>query len=541
MRPYNIKNLFVFIRVIRGKARKITGRPQKFGANLPATLSLHMATIKNSPSSYNPGKKFFGEGLTFDDVLLMPAYSQVLPREVDIRSRLTKNIVLNTPMLSAAMDTVTEATLAIALAREGGIGFLHKNMSIERQAEQVRKVKRSESGLIIDPLTLHVDATIGDALKLMKDNKIGGIPIVDNKNKLVGILTNRDLRFEVDKKRKIQEVMTKAGLITAPEGTDLKKAEKILRQYKVEKLPVVKKDGTLIGLITYRDILQVRSHPDAVKDIYGRLVVGAALGITRDMLDRASALQQIGVDVVCMDSAHGHSKGVIEALKSVKKNFKSLSVVAGNVGTAAGAKALAEAGADAVKIGIGPGSICTTRIVAGAGVPQITAIMEAYSALKPLGVPLIADGGIRYTGDMVKALAAGADCVMMGSVFAGVDESPGDTIIYEGRKFKEYRGMGSIGAMSQGSSDRYFQDVEDDIKKLVPEGIEGRVAFKGTLKEVVQQYTGGLRAGMGYCGAKDIKTLKEDAQFIKITNAGMRESHAHDIDITKEAPNYSRK
>lgn len=499
-----------------------------------------MAPIINAPRRKSSVQKITGEGLTFDDVLLVPAYSQVLPREVNTQTRLTKEITLNIPMVSSAMDTVTEAKLAIALAREGGMGILHKNMSIERQTEEVRKVKRSESGLIIDPITLLIDATIGDALKLMKENSIGGIPIVDNSNKLVGILTNRDLRFESDKTRKVQEVMTKDNLIIAPEGTDLKKAEKILRQYKVEKLPVVSKNGTLIGLITYRDILQVRSHPDSVKDNFGRLRVGAALGITKDMLERASALQQIGVDVVCLDSAHGHTKGVIDALKSLKKNLKDLQVIAGNIGTAAGAEALAEAGADAVKVGIGPGSICTTRIVAGAGVPQITAIMEASSVLEEEGVPLIADGGIRYTGDMVKALAAGADTVMMGSVFAGVEESPGNTIIYEGRKFKEYRGMGSIGAMSQGSSDRYFQDVEDDIKKLVPEGIEGRVAFKGSLKEVAQQYTGGLRAGMGYCGAKDLAALKE-ASFIKITNAGMRESHAHDIEITKEAPNYSKK
>lgn len=500
-----------------------------------------MATINNRAKKSDLSKKFFGEGLTFDDVLLLPAYSQVLPREVNIKTKLTKEISLNIPMLSSAMDTVTEASLAIALAREGGIGILHKNMSIEQQAEQVRKVKRSESAMIIDPITLSIDATIGDALHLMKENKIGGIPIVDSNHKLVGILTNRDLRFETDKQRKVQEVMTKENLIIAPEGTDLKKAEKILRSYKIEKLPVVKKDNTLVGLITYRDILQLSSFPNAVKDSFGRLLVGAALGITGDMLNRAAALQQIGVDVVCLDSAHGHSKGVIDALKSVKKNFKKLQVIAGNVGTAAGAKALADAGADAVKIGIGPGSICTTRIVAGAGVPQITAIMEAWSALKQKGVPLIADGGIRYTGDMVKALAAGADTVMMGSVFAGVEESPGETIIYEGRKFKEYRGMGSIGAMAQGSSDRYFQDVEDDIKKLVPEGIEGRVAYKGNLKEVVQQYTGGLRAGMGYCGAGNLAALKNDAQFIQITNAGMKESHAHDIEITKEAPNYSRK
>ena len=499
-----------------------------------------MARINPPTVKSKSPSKFFGEGLTFDDVLLLPAFSQVLPREVDIRSKLTKDITLNIPMLSAAMDTVTEATLAIALAREGGIGILHKNMSIEKQVEQVRKVKRSESGLIIDPITLHEDAIIADALRLMKENKIGGIPIVDNNKVLVGILTNRDPRFEDNKRRKVSEVMTRDNLITAPEGTDLKKAEKILQKHKIEKLPVISRQGRLIGLITYRDILQLSSHPNAVKDSYGRLLVGAALGITKDLLDRAGALQQIGVDVVTLDSAHGHHIGVINALKTLKKSFKNLQVIAGNIGTASGAKALADAGADAVKVGIGPGSICTTRIVAGAGVPQITAIMEAASALSSKGVPLIADGGIRYTGDMVKALSAGANVVMMGSVFAGVEESPGETIIYEGRKFKQYRGMGSIGAMTQGSSDRYFQDVEDDIKKLVPEGIEGRVAFKGNLAEVVQQYVGGLRAGMGYCGAKDIRTLQQQSQFIKITNAGMKESHAHDIEITKEAPNYSR-
>jgi IMP dehydrogenase len=438
------------------------------------------------------------------------------------------------------MDTVTEANLAIALAREGGLGILHKNMSIEKQVEQVRKVKRSESGLILEPITLHETATIGDAQRLMKENRIGGIPIIDNNKKLVGILTNRDLRFETDNKRIVSEVMTRENLITAPEGTTLKKAEKILQQHKIEKLPVVRKDGTLFGLITYRDILQVVSYPNAVKDAYGRLLVGAALGITRDLLDRAAALQQIGVDVVCLDSAHGHSKGVLEALKTLKKNFKKLQVISGNVGTAAGAKAMVEAGADAVKVGIGPGSICTTRIVAGAGIPQITAIMEAASVLHKMGIPLIADGGIRYTGDMVKALAAGANLVMMGSIFAGTEESPGDTIIYEGRKFKQYRGMGSLGAMSQGSGDRYFQDVEADIKKYVPEGIEGRVAFKGNLSEIVYQYVGGLRSGMGYCGAKDISALQQ-AQFVRITNAGMKESHAHDIEITREAPNYSRR
>ncbi|HEY8397428.1 MAG TPA: IMP dehydrogenase [Flavihumibacter sp.] len=500
-----------------------------------------MAIRKSTPRKIDLSLKFFGEGLTFDDVLLVPAYSEVLPREVNIRTRLTKTISLNIPMLSAAMDTVTEAQLAIALAREGGIGILHKNMSIEKQADQVRKVKRSESGMILDPVTLTAESTIADALRIMKENKIGGIPIVDNKNKLVGILTNRDLRFETAKSKRVSDVMTKENLVTAPEGTDMKKAEKILQQHKIEKLPVVKKDGTLVGLITYRDILQLHSYPNANKDAYGRLLVGAAVGITRDMLDRVSALQQVGVDVITLDSAHGHTKGVMDSVKLIKKNFKKLQVIAGNVGTADGAKALAEAGADCVKVGIGPGSICTTRIVAGAGVPQLTAIMEAYGALKPMGIPLIADGGIRYTGDMVKALAAGANCVMMGSVFAGVDESPGETIIYEGRKFKEYRGMGSIGAMAQGSSDRYFQDVEDDIKKLVPEGIEGRVAYKGFLREVVAQFVGGLRAGMGYCGAKDLETLQATARFTKITNAGMKESHAHDVDITKEAPNYSRK
>ena len=484
--------------------------------------------------------RIFGQGLTFDDVLLMPAYSEILPSEVNIHSQLTKNIQLHTPILSSAMDTVTEAQLAIALAREGGIGILHKNMSIERQAEQVRKVKRSESGMIVDPITLEVTATIGDALKLMKENKIGGIPIIDKTNKLVGILTNRDLRFETDRKRKVSEVMTKENLVIAPEGTDLRKAEKILRQYKIEKLPVVNKQGKLIGLITYRDILQLSAFPNAVKDNIGRLLVGAALGITKDLLERAAALQSVGVDIVSLDSAHGHSKGVIEALKLLKKTYKNLPVIAGNVATAQGALAMANAGADAVKVGIGPGSICTTRIVAGAGVPQLTAIMEAAKALKGKNIPIIADGGIRYTGDMVKALAAGANCVMMGSVFAGTEESPGETIIYEGRKFKGYRGMGSIGAMSQGSGDRYFQENESDSKKYVPEGIEGRVAYKGNLHEIVYQYIGGLKAGMGYCGAKTVKDLQK-ATFVQITNAGMRESHTHDVEVTREAPNYSKK
>lgn len=499
-----------------------------------------MATKNNSTPASSAYSRIIGQGLTYDDVLLVPAYSEVLPREVDIRTQLTRDIRLNIPLLSAAMDTVTEAHLAIALAREGGLGILHKNMSIEKQAEQVRKVKRSESGMIIDPVTLLVDATIGDALHLMKENKIGGIPVVDKQHQLVGILTNRDLRFEHDRKRKIAEVMTRENLITAPEGTDLKKAEKILRQYKIEKLPVVNKQGKLIGLITYRDILQLRNFPNAGKDALGRLLVGAALGITRDLMDRAAALQQVGVDVVTLDSAHGHTLGVINALKQLRKNFKGLNIIAGNVATAAGAKALAAAGADCVKVGIGPGSICTTRIVAGAGMPQLTAIMETAAALKGKNIAVIADGGIRYTGDLVKALAAGAGAVMMGSIFAGVEESPGETIIYDGRKFKQYRGMGSMGAMSQGSSDRYFQDVEDDIKKFVPEGIEGRVPYKGALSEIVYQYVGGLRAGMGYCGAKNVEALQK-ASFIQITAAGMKESHAHDVDITKEAPNYSKK
>ncbi len=510
-----------------------------------ATRKSHQSPASGKAVPKHSAEKFFGKGLTFDDVLLVPGYSQVLPRDVSIKSRLTSHIVLNVPLLSAAMDTVTEAALAIALAREGGLGILHKNMSIEKQAEQVRKVKRSESGLIIDPVTLTADACIGDAVRLMRENKIGGIPIVGPSGKLVGILTNRDLRFEENMKRKVREVMTKENLYTAPEGTDLRKAEELFKKTKVEKLPIVDKNGVLKGLFTYSDILKLRSHPNAVKDGFGRLLVGAAVGITKDLADRVSALQQVGVDIVALDSAHGHSNGVIAALKTIKRNFKNISVIAGNTGTAAGALALAEAGADAIKVGIGPGSICTTRIVAGAGVPQLTAIMETALALKQRAakgkqIPVIADGGIRYTGDMVKALAAGAACVMMGSIFAGTEESPGETIIYEGRKFKEYRGMGSLGAMATGSSDRYFQDVEDDVKKFVPEGIEGRVAYKGYLKEVVYQFTGGLRAGMGYCGAATIEELQR-AKFVTITNAGMRESHAHDVEITREAPNYSRK
>ncbi len=497
-----------------------------------------MATI-NSAKAVSKNFKIWGEGLTFDDVLLIPAYSEILPRDTDISTKLTPAIRLNIPLLSAAMDTVTEASLAIALAREGGLGILHKNMTIEQQSDQVRKVKRSENGLIMDPITLRADATIGEALFLMTENKIGGIPIVDANHLLVGILTNRDLRFQTNYKEKISSVMTSENLITAPEGTDLKKAELIFKRNKIEKLPVVNKQGKLIGLVTFSDILKLKSHPNAAKDSFGRLLVGAGVGITADSLARVDALQQAGVDVVCLDSAHGHTKGVIDCLKSIKKSFKKMQVIAGNVGTGVGAKALSDAGADAVKVGIGPGSICTTRIVAGTGVPQITAVMEVAAALKGKQTSIISDGGIRYTGDMVKALAAGAHSVMMGNMFAGTEESPGETIIYEGRKFKQYRGMGSMGAMAQGSSDRYFQDVEADIKKYVPEGIEGRVAFKGKLSEVTHQFVGGLRAGMGYCGAKNIAELQQ-ASFIKITNAGMRESHAHDVAITKEAPNYSR-
>lgn len=483
--------------------------------------------------------KILLEGLTYDDVLLLPAFSQVLPREVDTTTQLTRNIRINVPVLSAAMDTVTDWEMAIAMASQGGIGILHKNMSIERQAEAVRRVKRSESGLIIDPITLEADQTIGQAMLIMKEHKIGGIPIVNKDGLLVGILTNRDLRFEKNTKRKISEVMTKDRLVTAPEGMDLKKAEAILQDYKVEKLPVVDRKGKLKGLITYRDILKLKSHPNACKDKYGRLLAGAAVGVTADMLDRIAALIHTGVDVVCIDTAHGHSKGVLEAVKKVKKQFKNLEVIAGNVATKEGAQALAEAGADAVKVGVGPGSICTTRIVTGAGVPQLSAILEAAKGLKKYNIPIIADGGIRYTGDIVKAIAAGADSVMAGSLFAGVEESPGETIIFEGRKFKSYRGMGSVEAMQEGSKDRYFQDAEDDIKKLVPEGIVGRVPFKGTLAEVMVQCVGGLRAGMGYTGAPDIRTLQQ-AGFVRISTAGIRESHVHDVVITNEAPNYSR-
>jgi len=483
-------------------------------------------------------QKFVAEGLTYDDVLLIPAYSEILPRDVDTSTSLTKKIKLNIPLVSAAMDTVTGADLAIAIAQAGGIGMLHKNMTIAEQAAEVRKVKRSESGMIQDPVTLLATATVGDAFNIMKEHKIGGIPVVNEKGQLVGIVTNRDLRFQKDMSRPINELMTKDNLVVAPEGTDLVKAEEILQNEKIEKLPVVNNEGILKGLITFKDIQKYKHYPNAAKDSHGRLLVGAAVGVTPDTLDRVEALVKAGVDVVTIDTAHGHSKGVIDKLKLVKSTFPELQVIVGNIATGAAATALAEAGADAVKVGIGPGSICTTRIIAGVGVPQLYAVYEVAKALKGTGVPLIADGGIKQTGDIAKAIAAGASTIMAGSLFAGVEEAPGETIIYEGRKFKSYRGMGSIEAMEKGSKDRYFQDVEDDIKKLVPEGIVGRVPYKGTLAEVVYQYIGGLRASMGYCGAASIEKLQE-AQFVRITGAGLRESHPHNISITKEAPNYN--
>jgi IMP dehydrogenase len=483
--------------------------------------------------------KIVGEGLTYDDVLLIPAHSAVLPREVNIRSRFTKGIELNTPVVSAAMDTVTESDLAIAMAREGGIGVIHKNMSIAAQAAQVRKVKRSESGMIKDPITLRKDANVGDALKIMAEHKIGGIPVVDENGILAGIVTNRDLRFEKVASRAITEVMTTKDLIITDKGDDLKAAESILQQHKIEKLPVVDPSGKLIGLITYKDIIKLKKYPNSCKDQYGRLRVAAAVGVTADTMERVEALYQAGADAVVIDTAHGHSEGVIRMLRQVKGHYgDKLQVIVGNIATASAAKALAEAGADAVKVGIGPGSICTTRIIAGVGVPQLTAVMDVAEGLKGTEVPLIADGGIRYTGDIAKAIAGGASTVMVGSMLAGVEESPGETIIYEGRRFKSYRGMGSLEAMQHGSKDRYFQDAEDDIKKLVPEGISGRVPYRGTVQEVIYQVIGGLRAGMGYCGAGDIKAL-QDAHFIRITSAGMKESHPHDIFITREAPNYS--
>ena len=499
-----------------------------------------MHAIKSLIAMTAHENKIVGEGLTYDDVLLVPAFSEVLPREVNIQAKFTKNITINVPIVSAAMDTVTESRMAIAMAREGGIGVLHKNMSIEQQALKVRKVKRAESGMIIDPVTLSINATVNDAKDLMREHSIGGIPIVDKNDALIGIVTNRDLRFEKNNSRPIEEVMTTKNLVTVAEGTSLGEAEVILQENKIEKLPVVNKDNKLVGLITFRDITKLTQKPNANKDQYGRLRVAAALGVTEDAVERAEALVNAGVDAVVIDTAHGHTKGVVHVLKEVKKKFPNLEVVVGNIATAEAAKYLADAGADAVKVGIGPGSICTTRVVAGVGFPQFSAVIEVSAALKGTGVPVIADGGIRYTGDIPKALAAGADCVMLGSLLAGTKESPGETIIYEGRKFKSYRGMGSVEAMQQGSKDRYFQDIEDDIKKLVPEGIVGRVPYKGELLESMNQFIGGLRAGMGYCGAKDIEALKNDAKFVKITSSGILESHPHDVTITKESPNYSR-
>jgi IMP dehydrogenase len=483
--------------------------------------------------------KILGEGLTFEDVLVVPAYSEILPRETNTETKISRNIGLKLPIVSAAMDTVTESSLAISIARSGGLGFIHKNMSIEAQAAQVRKVKRAESGLIIDPITLEENAKVGDALKIMKENKIGGIPIVGKKNELRGILTNRDLRFTKDMGLPVSSIMTNTPLVTAKEGTTLKQAEVILEKHKIEKLPIVNAKNILTGLITYKDILRVVSYPNANKDPLGRLRVGAAIGVTSDMMERLGALIKVDVDVITIDTAHGHSKGVLEAVKMAKQNFPDIDIVAGNVATYEGAKALIEAGADGIKVGIGPGSICTTRVVTGVGVPQLSAIMNVAKATNGTDVSLIADGGIRYSGDMVKAIIAGADCIMAGGMFAGVEESPGETIILEGRKFKVYRGMGSLEAMQSGSKDRYFQDVEEDIKKLVPEGIVGRVPYKGNISEVITQFMGGLKAGMGYTGSKDINSLKE-AKLIKMTSAGLAESHPHNITITREAPNYSR-
>ncbi len=483
-------------------------------------------------------KQKIEQALTFDDVLLVPAKSHFLPREVDVSTLLTPEIKLNIPIISAAMDTVTESDLAIALAREGGIGILHKNMSIEKQCEEVDKVKRSESGMIKDPVTLFPDKSIGDALELMKKYSVSGIPIINHSKKLVGILTNRDLRFEPNKKLKVSQLMTKENLVTAPVGTTLEKAEKILQRYKIEKLPVVDRKGILKGLITFKDIMKKKKHPNACKDEHGRLRVGAAVGVTKDTFDRISELILNGADVIVIDTAHGHSAGVMRVVKEARKKFKYIQLIAGNVATYQAVIDLINCGVDAVKVGIGPGSICTTRVIAGVGVPQISAVMEANRASKKSGIPIIADGGIKQTGDVAKALAAGAHSVMIGGLFAGVEESPGETILYEGRSFKSYRGMGSLGAMKEGSKDRYFQDVEDDIAKLVPEGVEGRVPFKGPLSDTIYQLVGGLRAAMGYCGVKNISQLRTKAKFVRVTHAGLKESHPHDVFITKEAPNY---
>jgi len=483
--------------------------------------------------------KLLYEALTYDDVLLVPAYSEVLPRDTHTKTFLTKNIQLNIPLISAAMDTVTEYEMAVAMAQEGGIGFIHKNMTIQQQAEQVRKVKRSESGMIIDPITLHETATVGDALRIMKEFRIGGIPIVDENQKLKGIITNRDLRFQLDASKAITDIMTKDNLIVGHEGAGLAEAEDILRNYKIEKLPIVDKDYKIIGLITYRDILKKKDRPNAAKDRLGRLIAGAAVGVTPDIEARVEALIKAGVDVVSIDTAHGHSKGVIDSLKRIKSAFPKIDVIVGNIATEEAAEALAKAGADAIKVGVGPGSICTTRIIAGIGMPQLSAVADSARAAAKYGVPVIADGGIRFSGDIVKAIAGGASTVMIGSLLAGTEEAPGEMVIYEGRKFKTYRGMGSVEAMEDGSKDRYFQDAEDDIKKLVPEGIVGRVPFKGRAAEIIYQMVGGLKAGMGYCGAGDIATLQK-AKFVKITASGIKESHPHDIQITREAPNYSR-
>jgi IMP dehydrogenase len=483
--------------------------------------------------------KLLFEALTYDDVLLLPGYSEVLPRDTSTTTQLTRNITLNIPLVSAAMDTVTECELAISMALEGGLGFIHKNMTAEKQAAEVRKVKRSQSGMILDPVTLKAEAKVGDALNVMREFNIGGIPVVDDHNKLLGIVTNRDLRFQKNMKKPVIEIMTKYNLITATDRIDLGEAEDILQEHKIEKLPIIDSEGKLIGLITYKDILKKRDKPNACKDEFGRLRAGAAVGVTPDILERVALLVKAGVDVISIDTAHGHSKGVIDACKKVKQAFPNLEVIVGNIATGDAAIALADAGADAIKVGVGPGSICTTRIIAGVGMPQLSAVYEAAKAIKGRGIPIIADGGVRFSGDLAKAIAAGASSIMIGSLLAGTEEAPGEVIIYEGRKFKSYRGMGSVEAMEDGSKDRYFQDAEDDVKKLVPEGIVGRVPFKGLVSEVLYQLTGGLKAGMGYWGAGTIEALKE-AKFVKITASGSKESHPHDIFITREAPNYSR-